>query len=74
MTCAAVTIEPLARACSPGSSRLLHEAGALVCVEGSDEAEALCAIDAHADLMQAIILAPPAPSCRRRRAQRDVRR
>src|SRR5207247_4642450 len=47
-----VTIEPLARRMFTGIISVLREAGALVCVEGIEtEAEALCAIDANADLM-----------------------
>ena len=48
-----VTVEPLARRMFTGIVAVLHEAGALVCVEGIEtEAEALCAIDANADLIQ----------------------
>jgi EAL domain-containing protein (putative c-di-GMP-specific phosphodiesterase class I) len=48
-----VTVEPLARRMFTGIISVLHEAGALVCVEGIEtEAEALCAIDANADLIQ----------------------
>jgi EAL domain-containing protein (putative c-di-GMP-specific phosphodiesterase class I) len=48
-----VTVEPLARRMFTGIIAVLHEAGALVCVEGIEtEAEALCAIDANADLIQ----------------------
>jgi EAL domain-containing protein (putative c-di-GMP-specific phosphodiesterase class I) len=48
-----VTVEPLARRMFTGITAVLHEAGALVCVEGVEtEAEALCAIDANADLVQ----------------------
>ena len=48
-----VTVEPLARRMFTGIIAVLHEAGAIVCVEGIEtEAEALCAVDANADLMQ----------------------
>jgi EAL domain-containing protein (putative c-di-GMP-specific phosphodiesterase class I) len=48
-----VTVEPLARRMFTGIISVLHEAGAIVCVEGIEtEAEALCATDADADLMQ----------------------
>lgn len=56
-----VGAEPLARRMFTGIVSLLHEAGALVCVEGIEtETEALCAIDANADLMQGYLFAPPA--------------
>jgi len=56
-----VTVEPLARRMFSGIVSVLHEAGALVCVEGIEtEAEALCATDADADLMQGNYFAPPA--------------
>ena len=56
-----VTVEPLARRMFTGIVSVLHEAGALVCVEGIEtEAEALCATDADADLMQGNYFAPPA--------------
>src|SRR5258705_7321562 len=56
-----VTIEPLARRMFTGIISVLHEAGALVCVEGIEtEGEALCAIDAHSDLMQGNYFAPAA--------------
>ena len=56
-----VTVEPLARRMFTGIISVLHEAGALVCVEGIEtEGEALCAIDAHADLMQGDYFAPAA--------------
>jgi EAL domain-containing protein (putative c-di-GMP-specific phosphodiesterase class I) len=58
-----VTVEPLARRMFTGIISVLHEAGALVCVEGIEtEAEALCATDADADLMQGNYFALPAPS------------
>ena len=54
-----VTVEPLARRMFTGIIGVLHEAGALVCVEGIEtEAEALCAIDANADLIQGDYFAP----------------
>ena len=54
-----VTIEPLARRMFTGIISVLREAGALVCVEGIEtEAEALCAIDANADLLQGDYFAP----------------
>src|SRR5258708_32970874 len=44
-----------------GIVEVLHEAGALVCVEGiENEAEGLCATDADADLMQGNFFARPA--------------
>jgi len=56
-----VTVEPLARRMFAGIISVLHEAGALVCVEGIEtEAEALCATDADADLRQGNYFAPPA--------------
>jgi EAL domain-containing protein (putative c-di-GMP-specific phosphodiesterase class I) len=46
-----------------GIVSVLHQAGALVCVEGIEtEHEALCAIDAGADLVQGHLFASPAPS------------
>ena len=56
-----VTVEPLARRMFAGIVSVLHEAGALVCVEGIEtEGEALCATDADADLMQGNFFASPA--------------
>jgi EAL domain-containing protein (putative c-di-GMP-specific phosphodiesterase class I) len=56
-----VAVEPLARRMLAGIVSILHEAGALVCVEGIEtEAEALCATEADADLMQGNYFAPPA--------------
>ena len=56
-----VSAEPLARRMFTGIVQLLHEAGALVCVEGIEtETEALCAIDADADLVQGYYFAQPA--------------
>jgi EAL domain-containing protein (putative c-di-GMP-specific phosphodiesterase class I) len=55
-----VAVEPLARRMFAGIVALLHEAGALVCVEGIEtEAEALCATDANADMMQGYYFAMP---------------
>jgi EAL domain-containing protein (putative c-di-GMP-specific phosphodiesterase class I) len=54
-----VTVEPLARRMFTGIISLLHEAGAIVCVEGIEtEAEALCAVDANADLVQGNYFTP----------------
>jgi len=56
-----VTVEPLARRMFNGIVSVLHEAGALVCVEGIEtEDEALCATDANADLLQGHYFASPA--------------
>jgi len=56
-----VTVEPLARRMFAGIISVLHEAGALVCVEGIEtEAEALCATDSDSDLMQGNYFAAPA--------------
>lgn len=56
-----VAVEPLARRMLAGIVSILHEAGALVCVEGIEtEAEALCATEADADLVQGNYFAPPA--------------
>src|SRR5688572_17179996 len=55
-----VTVEPLARRMFTGIVSVLHEAGALVCVEGIEtEEEALCATDANADLVQGQYFAGP---------------
>ena len=55
-----VAIEPLARRMFTGIVSLLHEAGALVCVEGiENQAEALCAADANADMMQGFYFGLP---------------
>jgi EAL domain-containing protein (putative c-di-GMP-specific phosphodiesterase class I) len=57
-----VTVEPLARRMFAGIISVLHEAGALVCVEGIEtEEEALCATDSNADLLQGNFFAIPAP-------------
>jgi EAL domain-containing protein (putative c-di-GMP-specific phosphodiesterase class I) len=56
-----VTIEPLARRMFTGIISVLHEAGALVCVEGIEtEGEAMCATEANADLLQGNLFALPA--------------
>jgi EAL domain-containing protein (putative c-di-GMP-specific phosphodiesterase class I) len=56
-----VTVEPLARRMFTGIISVLHEAGALVCVEGIEtEGEALCATEANADLLQGNFFAVPA--------------
>jgi EAL domain-containing protein (putative c-di-GMP-specific phosphodiesterase class I) len=56
-----VTAEPLARRMFTGIISVLHEAGALVCVEGIEtEGEALCATEANADLLQGNYFAMPA--------------
>jgi len=55
-----VSIEPLARRMFAGIVSVLHEAGALVCVEGIEtENEALCAAEANADLLQGSYFAGP---------------
>jgi EAL domain-containing protein (putative c-di-GMP-specific phosphodiesterase class I) len=66
-----VSVEPLARRMFGGIVSVLHEAGALVCVEGIEtETEALCAAEANADLLQGHYFAspssglPPADVCR----------
>ena len=57
-----VTVEPLARRMFAGIIAVLHEAGALVCVEGVEtEGEALSATEANADLLQGNFFAAPAP-------------
>jgi len=56
-----VTVEPLARRMFAGIIAVLHEAGALVCVEGIEtEGEALCATEATADLLQGNFFSAPA--------------
>jgi EAL domain-containing protein (putative c-di-GMP-specific phosphodiesterase class I) len=56
-----VSVEPLARRMFGGIVSVLHEAGALVCVEGIEtETEALCAAEANADLLQGQYFAGPA--------------
>ena len=67
------TVEPLARRMFAGIVSVLHEAGALVCVEGIEtEAEALCATDADADLVQGQFFAPPGAELQPENARRDV--
>lgn len=54
---------PLARRMFQGIVATLHEAGALVCVEGIEtQAEAICALEGGADLMQGYFFAKPAPT------------
>ncbi len=68
-----VTVEPLARRMFTGIISVLHEAGALVCVEGIEtEAEALCAIDANADLIQGDYFAPGSSGLVPENARSDV--
>jgi len=68
-----VTVEPLARRMFTGIISVLHEAGALVCVEGIEtEAEALCAIDANADLIQGDYFAPASSGLVPENARSDV--
>src|SRR4029077_15131586 len=56
-----VTVEPLARRMFTGIISVLHEAGALVCVEGVEtEGEALCATEGNAALLQGNYFAAPA--------------
>ncbi len=58
-----VAVEPVARRMFAGIVSVLHDAGALVCVEGIEtEAEALCATEANADLLQGFYFARPADS------------
>src|SRR6266581_1102357 len=53
-----VTVEPLARRMFTGIVAVLHEAGALVCVEGiENEAEALCATDAGGERLRRSVCA-----------------
>jgi len=66
-----VAVEPLARRMFTGIISVLHEAGAIVCVEGIEtQAEAFCAVDANADLMQGNYFTsgggslPPENACR----------
>ena len=68
-----VTVEPLARRMFTEIISVLHETGALVCVEGIEtEAEALCATDADADLVQGHYFAPPGAELLPENARRDV--
>lgn len=60
---ARVARDPLVRRMFQGIVATLHEAGALVCVEGIEtEEEAVCALEAGADLMQGYFFARPAPT------------
>ena len=68
-----VTVEPLARRMFTGIISVLHEAGALVCVEGVEtEGEALCATEANADLLQGNYFAAPALRPPPERASKDL--
>jgi len=68
-----VTTEPVARRMFAGIVSVLHDAGALVCVEGIEtEDQALCATEAHADLLQGYYLARPAETLVAEDACRDV--
>ncbi len=68
-----VTTDPVAHRMFAGIVSVLHDAGALVCVEGIEtEAEALCAIDANADLLQGYYFARPAETLVAEDACRDV--
>ena len=68
-----VTVEPLARRMFTGIISVLHEAGALVCVEGIEtEGEALCATEANADLLQGNYFAAPAARPATERASSEL--
>ncbi|MEA3195379.1 MAG: hypothetical protein QOD26_3712 [Betaproteobacteria bacterium] len=68
-----VAVEPLARRMFTGIVSLLHEAGALVCVEGIEtEDEALCATDANADMMQGFYFSAPAAALPREAECRQI--
>src|SRR5262245_63098821 len=68
-----VTVEPLARRMFNGIVSVLHEAGALVCVEGIEtEDEALVATDANADLLQGRFFASPVHELPAEDACRDM--
>jgi EAL domain-containing protein (putative c-di-GMP-specific phosphodiesterase class I) len=68
-----VDTDPVAHRMFAGIVSVLHDAGALVCVEGVEtEDQALCAIDANADLMQGYYFARPAESLVAEDACRDV--
>jgi EAL domain-containing protein (putative c-di-GMP-specific phosphodiesterase class I) len=68
-----VTTEPVAHRMFAGIVSVLHDAGALVCVEGIEtEDEALCAIDAKADLLQGYYFSRPAETLVAEDACRDV--
>jgi EAL domain-containing protein (putative c-di-GMP-specific phosphodiesterase class I) len=57
-----IGVEPRVRYMFSGIVSVLHQAGALVCVEGiQTEQEALCALDSGADLVQGNLFATPAP-------------
>ncbi|MBC7803143.1 MAG: EAL domain-containing protein, partial [Candidatus Parcubacteria bacterium] len=59
---AAAAVERRARRLLTGIVALLHETGALVCVEGIEtEEEALAAVEANADFMQGYLFARPLP-------------
>lgn len=62
-TIVAAAADPATRRMVTGMVGLLHECGALVCVEGIEtELEARIAIDASADLLQGYLFARPAPT------------
>jgi len=68
-----VTTDPVARRMFAGIVSVLHDAGTLVCVEGIEtEDQALCAIDARADLLQGFYFARPAETLVAEDACRDV--
>lgn len=57
-----IGVEPRVRYMFSGIVSVLHQAGALVCVEGIEtEHEALCALDAGADMVQGHFFARPSP-------------
>lgn len=62
-TIAAAARDPATRRMVTGMVGLLHESGALVCVEGIEtDTEARIAIDASADLLQGYLFARPSPT------------
>jgi EAL domain-containing protein (putative c-di-GMP-specific phosphodiesterase class I) len=68
-----VGTHPVARRMFAGIVSVLHDAGAAVCVEGVEtEDQALCAIEAGADLLQGFYLARPAETLVAEAACRDV--
>jgi EAL domain-containing protein (putative c-di-GMP-specific phosphodiesterase class I) len=68
-----VTTDPVARRMFTGIVSVLHDAGALVCVEGIEtKDQALCAIDARADLLQGFYFARPAETLVAEDACREV--
>ncbi len=68
-----VTTDPVAHRMFAGIASVLHDAGALVCVEGIEtEDQALCAIDAHADLLQGFYFSRPAETLVAEDACREV--